>query len=321
MAPVFRPAEPSDRPAILDLFRAAFKAEPDPADWAWKYDANPCRAVSIVAVDGDRTVGFFGAMGTRYRGAAGDLPGTSSVDVMTDPQARTLGKTALFKELGDTFRRVNAESGIPFDFGFPHERARKIEERLLACVTIEPCGEHGRPLSAPPLVGGLRKRLLRVREGEPFGAAHRPLAEALHARAGWRSDRSAALLAWRFSRPGFAYRTFQLVDWRGRSRGYAVVSVRDGRALLVDLQVADEEDGTLGDLLSAVHERLAGVAAERLVFRSPRTGRLAVRAREEMGFADEPSDTVFLVRPFDPAWDLVGNGRLFDYRFSDHDVF
>ena len=37
----FRPAGKSDRPAILELFEAAFKAAASPADFAWKYDENP----------------------------------------------------------------------------------------------------------------------------------------------------------------------------------------------------------------------------------------------------------------------------------------
>lgn len=321
MALSFRPAEPGDRTAILSLFRTAFKADPDPADWGWKYDANPRKAISVVADDGGRIIGFFGAMGTRYRGAAGDLPGTSAVDVMTDPQARSLGKTALFKELGDTFRKLNADAGIPFDFGFPHERARKIEERLLGCVTIEPCGEWGRTISSPPLLGRLRRRLLRVREDGRFGTAWATLAERLHARPGWRTDRSAEVMAWRLSRPGRSYRVFQLLSPGGRLRGLAVTAIRDGRALAVDLQVADEESSDLLDLVGSVHEALRGSHAERLVVRAPREGRLAGRLRDELGFAAEPSDTVLLVRPFDPAFDLLAAGRAFDYRFLDHDVF
>ena len=321
MALSFRPAEPGDRPGILSLFRVAFTSEPDAADWRWKYDENPRRAVSVVAEDAGSVVGFFGAVGTRYRGAAGDLPGTSAVDVMTDPRARSLGKTALFKELGDAFRKVNGEAGIPFDFGFPHERARKIEERLLGCVTIEPCGELGLPLAAPSLLGRLRRSFLRLSEGPRLGSAYAAFAEALHDRAGWRTDRSADVMAWRLSRPGFSYRTFQLLDLRGRVRGLAVTSIRDGRALLLELQVADEASSDLPDLVGAVKEALRGGPGVRLVVRAPRDGRIARRLREELGFAEEASDTVLLVRPFDPSFDVLAAGRSFDYRFLDHDVF
>lgn len=317
----FRPAVPSDRVAILGLFRTAFKSEPDPADLAWKYDANPHPAVSVVALEDGSLVGHIGALGTRYRGAGIDEKGNSLVDVMTHPGARALGKAALFKRLAEAFRQTNAAEGVHFDFGFPHARAQKIEERLGGCVAVEPCGERTRPLDAPSPVGRIRRRLLRVVEGAPFGRAHEGLAETLHARAGWRTDRSARSLAWRFSRPGYVYRTFQLLDLRGRSRGYAVVSVRFGKAFLVDFQVRSETDGTVADLVAALAERLAGADASRMVLRSPLEGFLGKRLAGELGFSPEPSDTVLLMHPAKEGFDFVTPGRSFDYRFLDHDVF
>jgi len=317
----FRPAEQGDRPAILSLFRTAFKLDPDPSDWAWKYDRNPRPAVSVVADDGGRIVGFFGAMGTRYRGADGDLPGASSGDIMTDPAARVLGKSALFRELGNAYRELNAAAGIPFDFGFPHDRSGRVVEKLLGYVRVEPCRETGRRLDAPPLVGRLRRRLLRLREGTAFGAAWTAFAERLHARPGWRTDRSADVVAWRLSRPGTSYRAFQLLDLRGRCRGSAVTALRDGRALLVDFQVADESSSDLPDLAAAVHEALRGSPAERIVLRAPREGLLARRLEEELGFREEPSDTALHVRAFASGVDPAATGRSLDYRFWDHDVF
>ena len=321
MAPRVRPAEPADRPGILSLFRSAFKLEPDPADWVWKYDRNPFRAVSVVADDGGRVVGFFGAMATRYRGAEGSLPGAASGDIMTDPSARTLGKSALFREIGDAYRDLNAALGVPFDFGFPHARSGRVVERLLGFVRVAPCSEAGRPLDAPPLLGRLRRRLLRVREGFEPGPAWDAFAERLHARPGWRTDRSGGTVLWRLSRPGFAYRSFRLLDLGGRCRGFATTAFRGSDAFLVDLQVADPRSSEVADLVGAVAEELRGRASGRLVFRSAHEDVLAERMRGELGFTEQPSDTALHVRACLPGTDAAATGRAFEYRFWDHDVF
>ncbi len=321
MAIEFRPAGQRDRAAIMELFATAFKIPASADDFAWKYDEDPHPAVSVVAIEDGRALGFIGALGIRYRGEGFDERGNSVVDIMTRPGTRSLGRVGLFKRLGDLFRKANADEGTLFDFGFPHARSGAITQRLFGCVPAEPCAERGRRLDAPPPIGRLRRRLLRVVEGEPFGRAHEPLAELLHARPGWRTDRSVRTLSWRFSRPGFVYRTFQLLDWRGTSRGFAVVAIREGRAALVDLQVASESDGTLADLIAAVQERLGTVAADRMVLRSPQHGLLASRLEGELAFVPEPSDTVLLMHPIADGFDFLAPGSTFDYRFADHDVF
>ena len=315
-----RPATPADRPALLDLFRAAFEASADAADWAWKYDANPNPGVSALALLGDRIVGFYGGFGTRYRGAEGNLPGVSAVDVMTHPDARALSHRTLFSELGEAYCRFNLEAGVPFYFGFPHERHRVLGERLLGYRSAGPAGEWTRPHSAPPLLGRLRRRLLRVSTGDALSPAHAALAETLHARPGWRTDRSLETLSWRLARPGARYRVHELNDARGRSSGYAVVRTVGERALAVDLQLADEESAALADLVDAVSEVERGRGTTCLVVRAPREARLGARLLD-MGFSRAASDTHFEVRPLDPAFDLARAAPAFDYRFLDHDIF
>lgn len=319
MSLAIRPATAADRGAILELFRVAFRSEPNPDEWSWKYDRNPLPGISIVATDGSRALGYFGSMGTRYRGSGGDLPGTSAVDVMTHPEARKLGHNGLFKQIGEAFREANAARGVPFDFGFPHERARKVEERLLGCITIEPEGRLSRPLAVPsPARPG---RLLRLVRDEPFGKSHDGLAERLHARAGWRTDKRSEVLNWRFrGRPGATYLTFQLLGPLGGSRGYAVIRAVGDRALAVDLQVRDEDDGTLPDLLGRVASSLS-LEGGRLEVRVPRSGLLFARLTSELGFTEDVGDTHFFVRPYDRGFDLTSAARAFDYRFADHDVF
>jgi hypothetical protein len=322
VALLVRIATEADRPSVLELFERAFRAAADPAEWAWKYDGNPNRADSIVAVDGTSVVGFFGGLGTLYRGAEGALPGVAATDVMTDRRARTLGRRPLFATLFEVFCSACASRGIPFVFGFPNERARLAGEKTNGYQPVEPAAQWARPLPAPHLIGRLRRRLLRIRAGEAFSRPHDALAETLHARAGWRTDRSSRVLNWRFfARPNAEYRSLQLLDLGGRSLGYAVVRVVIDRALLVDLQVRDEESGTIADLIQAVSDSLAGTPATRLEFRAPSRSRTARRLAGELGFSPIPTDTYFEVRPFDAGFDIAKASRAFDYRFVDHEIF
>lgn len=316
-----RPAEEADRPALFKLFSVAFSSLVDPAEWAWKYDRNPNPSVSVVAEESGRIVGFFGGFGTRYRGADGDFPGVAGVDVMTDPSARTLGRRTLFQKLGLEFFRVNGEKGVPFGFGFPNERHRLAAEKTIGYRPVEPARQWTRALVAPSLFGRLRRRLLRIRVSETFSPAHDALAETLHARAGWRTDRSRATMNWRFARrPNVSYMVHELVNGRGHSSACAVVRIAGERGILVDLQASDESSGAVADLLDAVRESLRGTTATHLALRAGTSSRLAARAAE-LGFVSASTDTYFEVRPFTSAFDLARAAPAFDYRFLDHDIF
>lgn len=322
MAVLVRLAEPRDRAAIHRLFRAAFGCDADPEVWEWKYDRNPNPAPSAVALDGDRALGYYGGCGTRYRGAGGSFPGASAVDVMTDPEARTLGHRSLFRDVGEEFCRLCREAGIPFYFGFPNERARIIGERTLGYCSVEPAGLWVRSAGPPSFLGRLRRRLLQRRIGASFSTGHDALADALHARPGWRTDRSKRTLDWRYApHAGATYRIVELLDRRAESRGYAIVRLVLERALLVDLEVLNEESGDVGDLLEAVSGSLEGSGATRLELRAATSSRLAGRLEAEFGFVRESADCHFEIRPIDPGFDALAAGRAFDYRFADHEIF
>lgn len=332
MATTIRRAEKSDRPALLRLFSAVF-GEADPAPlWDWKYDSNPFAAArtaaSIAAFDGDEAVGFFGALATRYRGADLDSPGASGVDIMTSPSARGLGR-GVYREMGTAFVAENRALGVPFVFGFPHERARTVGERLLGYRMVEPAGRFTRPLAPgrPSLLKRLRRRLLRIRSEKDFSPRHDELAEAVHAREGFRTDRSRETLAWRFdAHPRHAYRRFELLGTRGETRAYAVVLQVGERALVVDLETAGAGDrayaafGTVADLLDAVAEASCASGARSLELRAARATGLGPHLAA-IGFGEEPPDTWLEVMAVGEGFPAEETARGFDYRLADHDIF
>ena len=319
MEPYLRPLIPADVPALLDLSAEAFGHSASEGEWAWKYFERPFHATSLVAdVDG-RPAAFFGAWATRYRGNGIDLPGLAAGDVMSGRAARALGRHGVFRCLALRFFEENATAGAPFVFGFPNDRHRRTGERLLDYVEVERCGAFETAAESLP-----RRRLglfRRVVRGAPFGRGHAALAEALHDRAGIRTDRSAPTLTWRFrQRPGVDYDIVQLLDLAGRSRGYAVVRAEGALARLVDLQVRDEEGADLPELLWAVAASALPAGTRAVAFRAPRAGLMARRLTTELGFVEGSTDCSFTVRKLGPGFDPE-SARAFDYRFSDHDVF
>lgn len=318
MEPLLRPLSPSDFPALSALSAEAFGAAIPQTEWPWKYERNPFRAPSLVAELEGTPVAFFGGWATRYRGAGLDAPGVAAVDVMSGRAARALGRGSVFRSLGLAFFEANGAAGAPFVFGFPNDRHRKTGERLLDYVEVERCGEL--EIAPEGLPGGRRAPLRRVERGGSFGRGHASLAEVLHARAGFRTDRSASTLDWRFRmRPGVDYDVFRLLDLFGRSRGYAVVRAAGPLARLVDLQARDESGADLPDLLAAVRAALpAGTTL--VTLRAPRAGLLARRLVEELGFREGASDCSLTVRRLRDGVDLDA-ARGFDYRFADHDIF
>lgn len=322
MALTIRLARPDDAPALLALFAEVFGTTRDPAEWRWKYDENPCRAASIAAFEDGEAVGFFGGFATRYRGASGSWPGTSGVDVMTKTSARRVGHTGVYREMGRRFVSENLALGVPFYFGFPHERARVVGERLLGYRTVEAAGQWSRPLPAPPgFLSRLRRRLRRIRTGADLSPGHDHLAEAVHARPGLRPEKSRPVLEWRYGRrPGSEYKFVELLDARGRSRAFAAVRLVGDRAFLVDLQAVDELGGDLAELLDGVAEVVRPLGSRTLELRAARRSGIAVSA-PALGFVEAPSDTWLMVIPVDPAFPLDEAAAGFDYRFGDHDVF
>lgn len=319
MEPLVRPLSPSDFPALVALSKEAFGAEIPEGEWIWKYLVAPLRAPSLVVERDGIPIAFFGAWATRYRGKGVDLPGVAAIDVMTGRAARSLGRVGVFRRLALAFFEANGEAGAPFVFGFPNDRHRETGQRLLDYIEVERCGAFD---TSPARLPGRRLApFRRLSRGAPFGRGHAPLAEALHARPGLRTDRSATTLNWRFRmRPGVSYDALELLDFLGRSRGYAVVRMDGSVARLVDLQVRDEAGPDLPDILAAVAAAALPNGTTSVAVRAPRTGLLARRLTEELGFGEGTTDCSLTVRRLRKGFDLDA-ARAFDYRYSDHDIF
>ncbi len=122
------------------------------------------------------------------------------------------------------------------------------------------------------------------------------------------------------ARPGVRYRVRELSGPRRASRGYAALRLAGDRAILVDLQAADQASGDVFDLVDDVAEALRGPGA-RHSSSGPRARRRSPGGSKRKAARAVRFRLPLRGPPLEGTFDVDGASRAFDYRFLDHDVF
>lgn len=236
-----RVATEADRPAVLSLLGVALGWREDarfPQLFGWKHEQNPFGpSPGLVALDGDRLIGFRTFLRWEFRDARGARwRAVRAVDTATDPEYQGRG---VFRAL--TTRAVDelARAGVDFVFNTPNHQSRpgylrmgwQVVGRLPAAVRFRSPAAVLRALraqapaerwSVPVEVGRPARDVLadpRIDE----------LISALGSTRGLHTNRSADYLRWRYGFPPLAYRavtvstdaTDGLAIFRVRRRGAA----------------------------------------------------------------------------------------------------
>ncbi len=124
-------AHPCDEDALLRLFKRAFGHEMPAAQWRWKYGG--LDPTGTLVRRGERIVAFYGGMPRNIVAFGAPDTAVQIGDVMVDPAERgVLTRKGPFFLATSTFLNARIGVGKPYryGYGFPHERAMKIAERL-----------------------------------------------------------------------------------------------------------------------------------------------------------------------------------------------
>jgi hypothetical protein len=280
-----RPAAAADVPGIRALHARVFGSEMSEPEWVWKFEKNPDGRFGTVAVSDGRIVANYAGWGARF--LVGGAPALVYVvgDVATDPSVRALGVgRGAYRTTADAFYAAVA-GRVPFCVGFPNDRALAISHRLVGSRTIRPIRRVFADLDdfgPPPASAG---------SGDFVDESFDPLWETAARFLTHAAVRDRARVNWRFhARPGRYYR---MVWWKegGAQRGWAVLSVDGGEALVADFLGSDPEGRDLAPLFAAAAEEARRMGARRLVFwETPGgPGRRPIEAlrglREDAGFS------------------------------------
>lgn len=231
-----RPPRPEDRAVIIDLLAASLGRDDDPrfeALYAWKHEQNPFGpSLKVVAVDGDRVVGFRGLMRWRWQHGERVVDAVRAVDTATHPDYQGRG---IFTRLTlHAVEELRAE-GVGFVFNTPNSQSLpgylKMGWLLVGRVPISV-----RPRSARAAVRMLQARLPAERWSEPCPAGAPAevvladidtVSELLASQppsSGVRTVRTPGYLTWRYGTETLGYRA--LVADGGASEGVVIFRVR-----------------------------------------------------------------------------------------------
>jgi GNAT superfamily N-acetyltransferase len=302
MTVAIRPASAEDLPAILELCRRALGwTDVSTRFLEWKHLESPFGpSLMMVAVEGDRVVGFRAFLRWEFVDAAGNtVRAARAVDTATDPDHRRQG---LFRSLTLDALHALQEDGTRFVWNTPNSASLSgyltMGWQEVGRIPVEVA-----PASAKfPLVV-LTARRAAGREAVPasFGRAawevfgDDPDVDALLGAAsrsavhGLATRKTQAFLAWRYNNPALGYRVLShgatasagLVVFRLRRRGRAVEAVLcdlfapPGDPDVVPALVGSLRRSTGADYLIRIPDRVT----RRGFVRLPRTGPvLACRA-------------------------------------------
>ena len=300
---VVREATSADAPGIRRLFARVFGRDLSEEEWAWKFERNPDGWFGVVAVLGEEIVGNYCGWGIRLVVDGRETPSFSVGDVATDRKVRGLGgRRGVFLRMAEHFYARIEGRGIPFCFGFPGERHRRLSHRLVGSRTLFPIREIDVPCESlfPSPAGAVSGDWIPESFDSLWKAASRFLCHA--------AMRDRVRANWRFhARPSRYYR----MVWREGAvgaTGWAVLSVDGERALVADFLGSEADGSDLPPLFSAAAAEAQRLGASRLVFWETPGGPAAELLRRMPGERREAGFPI-IVRTFDDgAADRFGAG-------------
>ena len=318
---------PGDLSGIQRLFQRAYGAELTTREWDWKYGQSPFEHFGVVGEREGEVVAYYGGWRWRLHGGGQRRDALVFCDIMTDPSARMAGRLPPLIPLHEAAMKLAASAGIPYFCGFPNRGAARFGSRFLgyryewmaACSASLSSLES---LASPASLGLPAADGLAVEISDTFPEGLDELAARLHARPGFRVERTRAVLNWRYhARPERYYRIYTAHAGRA-AKAYAVVSTAGPVAVLVDLQSGQPDTGEgLDAVFSAVARDLAPRGITELRVGVTRFSPLLPHLTNRFGFTVADDENPFGILPTPTGGTVDVSPANFDARWGDNDVF
>ena len=234
-----RPYLDKDEDKVLELWEAAFLAKMDRKIWKWKYCDNPFgRQIMLCFTEEGFPIAMYAGIPylANYKGL--DINMTHLIDNMSHPGFRqaTSGRKGLFIQTAEHFFEVyGGFHASAFHFGFPGEKHFRLGKIFLQYCVVADGGAY--------LVADVRK--LKNQPLPVFGSVGQiSVATEIFDKL-WEEakpdyplsvKRDRQFIQWRFfEHPVHKYKIYSYKNIMGKMLAYAVISVKDNVATIVDV--------------------------------------------------------------------------------------
>lgn len=237
---VIRPYRESDEQGALSLWHAAFGKKMSRKLWQWKYAKNPFgRQIMLCVSEEGQPVAAYAAIPYRGRWKGKEVRFSHLMDNMSHPDFRGAigGRRGLFVRTAEEFySRYGGPHASIFFYGFPGRRHFLLGKRVLKYTALENEPSYlsvqlsEKVAKMIPFKGSVA---IRERPDDSLDVLDRTYAQLYP----FAVRRNREFLQWRFfehPEQEYLFYTYE-TWWRHQSKGYAVVSVHENTATLVDM--------------------------------------------------------------------------------------
>ena len=320
-----RPYQDKDEDKVIQLWEAAFKSKIDRKTWKWKFHDNPFgKQMMLCFNDEGFPIAMFGGIPFPANWNSMDIKMTQLIDNMSHPNYRqaTSGRKGLFiqnvEHFTDVYGGLHASVLL---YGFPGKKHFRLGKLFLQYSEVGNGGAY--------LVVKIKK--LKISYLPTFGTVDNLTAatddfdklwEAAKPHYPFSIKRNSQFIQWRFfEHPVHKYKVYTYKNMRGKMLAYAVVSVKENMATIVDI-FAMPHKIAIKALIKKIKQELLSKGISKVQLWLPKKHFITDNL-VELGFEEKPEPLGITPtgRSFDKTLDIDFAINNIYYTMGDGDLF
>ncbi len=320
-----RPYKDKDEDKVIDLWEAAFLSKLDRRIWKWKFLDNPFgRQIMLCFTDKGLPIAMYAGIPFHANFNGQEIKMTQLIDNMSHPDHRhtTSGRKGLFLQNAEHFFDLyGGFHASVFHYGFPGKKHFRLGNLFLKYSKL---GNEGAYLTADvrKIKSGVLLALGSVITISAVSDDFNQLWDTAKAHYPFSVKRNSEFVRWRyFEHPINEYKIYTYKNRKGKMLAYAVVSVKENMATIVDI-FAMPHKTAINTLIKKIKQELLSKGISKVQLWLPKNHFITDNL-VEIGFEEKPEPLGIIPtgRSLDEKLDINFAVNNIFYTMGDGDLF